>query len=416
MAFAATVEWDVRTTGAADNGGGFDPVSGTPGTDYSQQDAAQVTYTDLVIDGTTNTNCTSAGTPFTSAHVGNIINITSGTGFTVQRVQIMSVAAGVATCDKSLGTLSSTGGNGKLGGSLTTIAAANTLAVATNTIHIKAGTYTLTASITTAVHVQFWGYNATHEDGGTKPLITTATNSTPLFVLGAVKHTFRNVHFSNTAATRANALEGSANFAALMMFNCLFDGFTCCVAENGGGIADASFSNCEFKNNAANNNTFVRTTYRLHFHGCFFHDLTGAGSSAIVQDGSTHFSIVDCIFADIAAIAANPASMASIINCSFYACGTPITTTNYAGLIVNNIFYGTTAYSVNVGTFTGIMRNNAYNAVGSGLRTGTFYPGSDFSDILLTGDPFTAAASDDFTLNSTAGAGAACKSAGIQWS
>src|SRR5579859_4628846 len=110
MSFAATTEWDVRTTGSDANGGGFDTSSS--GTDYSQQNAAQVAYTDMVIDGTTNTKFTSALNPVTAAHVGNIINVTSGTGFTVQRVQIVSQAAGVATCDKSLGTLSSTGGHG----------------------------------------------------------------------------------------------------------------------------------------------------------------------------------------------------------------------------------------------------------------------------------------------------------------
>jgi len=48
----------------------------------------------------------------------------------------MSVAAGVATCDKSLGTLESTGGNGKLGGALLTIAGAVALTVAGNTTFI----------------------------------------------------------------------------------------------------------------------------------------------------------------------------------------------------------------------------------------------------------------------------------------
>src|SRR5260370_4868451 len=106
MAFAGSVAWEVRPTAGSDsNGGGFDATSATPGTDSSQQNAAQIAYTDLVIDGTTNTKCTSAANPFGAAHVGNIINVTSGTGFTVQRVQIMSVAGTTATVDKSLGTL-----------------------------------------------------------------------------------------------------------------------------------------------------------------------------------------------------------------------------------------------------------------------------------------------------------------------
>jgi hypothetical protein len=55
MAFLSPAVWEVRSTGAAANGGAFDATSGTPGTDFSQQDAAQIAYTDMVIDGTTNT-------------------------------------------------------------------------------------------------------------------------------------------------------------------------------------------------------------------------------------------------------------------------------------------------------------------------------------------------------------------------
>lgn len=147
MAFTAAVEWDVWTTGSDTNGGGF--AVGSGGTDRSQQAAAFKTYTDLVIDGTTNTDMTSAAQPFTSADIGNIVNITSGTGFTVQRVQIISIPSGViARVDKSLGTLGSTGGNGKLGGALATPGTAGGLMVAGNTLHIKAGTYTITSAST----------------------------------------------------------------------------------------------------------------------------------------------------------------------------------------------------------------------------------------------------------------------------
>lgn len=416
MAFAATMEWDVRTTGNANNGGGFDPTSGTPGTDYSQQDAAQIAYTDLVIDGATDTKCTSAGNPFTAAHVGNVINVTGGTGFTVQRVQIMSVAAGAATCDKALGTLGSTGGTGNLGGGLATIAAAVALAVNTNIVHIKAGTHTLTASVTTATHIQFWGYNATHRDGGTKPLVTTATNSTPLFVLGATRHHFRNISFSNTAGTRANGIESSASFSSLSVFDCKFTGFTNAVIENGGSVADAMFCGCEFVANAASNVVFVQLSFRMHFFGCYFRDMSAGSGYAIKQDGSHHFAVSNCIFDTIANVACNPATYCDVYNCTFYACGSCITVSNLIGSVVNNIFYGTTGYSVDTGTANGVMRKNAYNAVGSGLRNGTFYQGSGYDDILLTADPYTDAANGDFSLNSTAGGGAACKDAGFQYS
>ena len=47
MALSAGVVWEVRTTGDDTNGGGFDSTVTSPGTDYSQQTAAQITYTDL---------------------------------------------------------------------------------------------------------------------------------------------------------------------------------------------------------------------------------------------------------------------------------------------------------------------------------------------------------------------------------
>jgi hypothetical protein len=97
------------------------PTGGTWTIDYSQQAAAPFAFTDMVIDGTTNTKFTSAAKPVGKNFVGNIINVTSGTGFTVQRVEVVSTSGTVATCDKSLGTLSSTGGNGNLGGALATI-------------------------------------------------------------------------------------------------------------------------------------------------------------------------------------------------------------------------------------------------------------------------------------------------------
>jgi hypothetical protein len=137
------------------------PTSATWGLDYSQQNSAQIAFTDMVIDATTNTKFTSAAHPVGKNFVGNIINVTSGTGFTVQRVAIVSTSGTVATCDKALGTLSSTGGNGNLGGALLTIQTASTNALASNTIHIKAGTYTQTFSITFPVSTITWiGYNS----------------------------------------------------------------------------------------------------------------------------------------------------------------------------------------------------------------------------------------------------------------
>src|SRR3990167_5004487 len=109
MALPATTVWEVRTDGNDANGGGF--VTGGAGTDRSQQAAAQIAYTDLVIGGTT-TELTSAAFPFSAAEVGNILNVTGGTGFTTGWYQVVSVAAGGAPVGRGGGAGGGAGGGG----------------------------------------------------------------------------------------------------------------------------------------------------------------------------------------------------------------------------------------------------------------------------------------------------------------
>ena len=186
-ALSATVQWDVRTTGSDSNSGGFDPAVSVPGTDYSQQNSPQITYTDLVV-GATTTTYTSVLNVVSSALPGNTLVVTGGTGCTTGTYEVLSNATITATVDRSLGTAASVC-TAVLGGSKLTNSAAFALAVAGNTVNTKAGTYTVTATLGIPFVSGFaWiGYGTTHGDGGTKPLITTATNSTdshPYFFRG----------------------------------------------------------------------------------------------------------------------------------------------------------------------------------------------------------------------------------------
>ena len=85
---SAAMEWDVRTTGNDGNGGAF--TRGATGTDFSQQNAAQVSYVDLIV-GATTTQVTSVLHAFGATAVGNIINITAGTGCTTGRFEVLKV-------------------------------------------------------------------------------------------------------------------------------------------------------------------------------------------------------------------------------------------------------------------------------------------------------------------------------------
>lgn len=445
MAIAASMNWDVRSTGSDSNGGGFDPTSGTPGTNYAQQDSPQVTYTDIVIDATTNTKCTSAGTPFTSAHVGNVINVTSGTGFTVQRVQILSVTAAVATCDKSLGTLSSTGGNGKLGGGLLTIATALSAGIAGNTFNVKNGTFTFTSAQNFATNGTYTnatntmsGYNSAWGDaptGTNRPLITTATNSTRLFnIQGSGSNPltmviFRNIRFSNTAGTRANGLWATTGGGCtLKLINCLLDGFSQGINGDDGSSTwgfNLFLDTTEIKNctgvGVINSWDLSNQSAWGYITNCYIHD-NGSHGFQVNSSGSS-LTVCDTIFARNAGTGFLSNKAYSVYNCNFDSNGadgiaTTVSsgTTSYQYNGQNNIFWNNTGYGIDFLTTavdSSFWRNNAY---GSNTTAARHFLGAGDGDVTLTANPWTSSSTGDYSLNSTAGGGAACKAAGIQWS
>ena len=109
--------WEVEHAGNDTNGGCF--IIGSTGTDHSQQAAAFTAFTDLV--AATTTTITSVAHPFSATDVGNCIHIASGTGWTVGWYYVVSVSVVTATVDRAIATISSTGGTGSLGGALATV-------------------------------------------------------------------------------------------------------------------------------------------------------------------------------------------------------------------------------------------------------------------------------------------------------
>ena len=144
MAIGLRVDWEVRTTGSDNNGGGFN--RDTAGTDRSQQDTPHYTGSDLNINASVSTRVNCGSYTFTSADIGNMINIASGTGFTPGIYEIIGITSGEANIDRSCGTTSSSGGTWALGGALASLGKAGEIHNNRNTIYIKAGTYTLTSS------------------------------------------------------------------------------------------------------------------------------------------------------------------------------------------------------------------------------------------------------------------------------
>jgi parallel beta-helix repeat protein len=180
MAIHADTDWEIRSTGNDDNGAGF--YDRDPGTsvDYSQQDSAELTLTDLATDGA-GTGLSSVTGGFTAAMAGNIIYIKSGTGFSVGYYEITAYTdTNNVTIDRSAG-ISATAGTGSVGGGRATITDAfGEMLVDGNDVYLKSGTYTQTAHFNIANDgsdlspIQLIGYQTTHDDyptGDDRPLV-----------------------------------------------------------------------------------------------------------------------------------------------------------------------------------------------------------------------------------------------------
>ena len=438
MALSAGVVWEVRPSAGSNTAcsGGFDNTVSSPGTDYSQQNAAQFSGTAGTAVGTT--TFSDSGHAFTSADVGNVIQITSGSGFTAGFYTILSETAGTATLDRSPGT--GTAAHWYLGGAIATIQELITgpIAVAQNTIYIKAsGTITLTSGIDLSAagfpdQCSFIGYTSTRTDGG-QVTITTTTNSVTLFILASNNIVFQNISFTNTAGTSSYGLYSSSNSPQVITFiNCAFSGFTRAiyVACYYLKLFNCSFTSCTDTLATIWFEGLGGASFSAFVYGCYIH---GNSSSAGIYLGAAGTcSTLTCVssvfqsntYGIYNSVDGNPGSGGSIhiecINCAFvsnssdgirnYGGGT-----NYAQVVdlINCIFYNNGGYGINQKVLSVLCKGyaNAYYNNTNGARND--YP-TFATDVTLTADPFTNDAGGVFTLNTTAGGGAACKAAGFQ--
>lgn len=446
MALSTATVWEVRpTVGADTNGGGF--VAGASGTDYSQQNSAQYTFTDLASTNGTNASpsVTSASHNFVAADVGNLINISAGTNWTAGFYQIVSVAANAATLDRACGSSATlSGGTYAVGGALATISKAFAAAALSNTIYIKAtGSYTVTATLTLTgqnpTGFFFIGYTTTRGDNG-QFTWTTATNSTPLMTSGGsdpAGFVFQNIKFTNTAGTKDVALHGglSSQIFDVRFVNCTFDGLKSATTAYVGGtsfnLIQVVFDSCEIKNCTTHGVACSAGTY---FLACIIHDnttdgihITAIGSgfnssgiylerTVVYNNGGKGINFAEAMpigNGDPVLVCVNSAVLNSTSDGIFITAQTGTAIYPFL-MLVNTIIDSNGGFGINNAAATMgvmLMRNCAFRSNTSGDVTGTGVI-KDAGSITLTGDPFNNRSGLDFTLNSTAGAGLACQKAG----
>lgn len=431
MALSALTVWEVRTAGSDTLcGGGF--VAGASGTDYSQQNAAQYTGTDLVIDAATNTKVTSATHNFVAADVGNIMQITAGTGFTTGFFQIVSVAANAATLDRSAGTLSSTGGTFAVGGALATPGKATGASVTGNDIWIKSGTYTISSGTADVANGRLnnkggtignagkiRGYNTarwttvpTTTDLANKPLLQ-ASGITNVVICDSTAGNFGSYECIEADGASLTTMTGFGNsgggtirFQWCKASNCPGNGFglstnaqafeietTACGA--GGLRAAISAAGC--------------AVVGFYCHADAGFSLLSTGTACFFDRGI----VSGCLDASVGGIRVN-IQKTVIQNVTVYGGAESGIDLNAGNCVVRNVVsYGNATYGFKAGSSddSSLFQNCAGGSNTSGSANANVPNFANY--VALTGNPFTSAGTGDFSLNNTAGAGAACRAAGI---
>ncbi len=205
--------------------------------------------------------------------------------------------------------------------------------------------------------------------------------------------------------------------------NCTIDG--CQLGVDADYIQAMLLWNCEIKNCISDGYSNVSG----HFVDCFIHDNGGVGISLGADNGTNAPGALICIRTICynntgKGLNTNMQATATgqlfvlFSHCAFVSNGTSgisIRASMYSVHLDNTIFYGNGAFGIEYVGSTGTLGPisgfcNAFGSNTSGARSN--FPALT-GDVTLTADPFTSKATGDFSLNSTAGGGAALKAVGF---
>lgn len=434
-ALSPLITWEVRSTGSDTQcGGGF--KTGASGKDYTYGadeggNAAEFSGTDLVVDATTNTKVTSATHNFGADDVGNVIQITAGTDFTVGFYEIVSCASNAATLNASPAAVGKTGGTWWEGGALASPGKAAGAMVAGNDLWIKAGTYTLgtnTANIATgpmtipggASGDITWvrGYTTARGDESTKPVISggTRTGITGIVLCGGAFCRIENISVQGTQDGTAaeNTCYYTGNNANIIFYNCIASkGLIGFNITSGSSTIKCIATTCTTQG-------FLSTGYIVDCratanvgYGFFFNISSPSMIVNSIADGNSAAGFTFYNYNPVVAI-----NCISVNNtgATGYGFNAELGTQARQGVFINCIAHGNGATGFYVST-AAKTHLRLLNCAAGGNTSAQFSTNisaeSQTSSVTLTGDPFTNAAAGDFSLNNTAGAGASCRAAGI---
>jgi hypothetical protein len=403
--------WEVQTGGSDNNGGGFSVANkGATGTDNTYPTSSPVTFTStLSAVGTTALTDSAAG--FTNLMLGRAINIVGQGIYFI----IGFTSTAVVTVSATLGTFATT--TGVVGGAFATPGKGGSVAVANNSMYIKQGSYTITSASTNiaggcvswpassgGLVGQIQGYNSTRDDYGTRPTLTASGISTFVLIAVSTKTLVANLILDGASLTSSRGVGSTGNVDntayKVKAQNCTNYGImtqqanqceaTGCstLAGIGSPFAYLCWSHDNTFHGFLQSGTFTAAT---HWIFCVASNNTGATSDGF-QPAGNQGECVNCVAygsgRDGFKAANASGSDLHLINC----------------LSTNNTGQGFTVAGGHY-LFNCAGISNAANVSGTPTINSGF--------VTLTAAPFTAAASNDFSLNNTPGGGAACRAAGI---
>lgn len=293
------------------------------------------------------------------------------------------------------------------------------------TFEFEAGTYDLGASISVVAGTAADGFLRFQAASGASVTLRSTTN-THHFSASDGLHV-RDVSLTTNSGTTTNTrglYSSSTNSRNILFANVVIDGLDEGILGNfdiQGLFINVEVMNCTDYGVRVGRNQ----TDNIFMYACKLHD-NGYGASW--RDSGTNdrsYMVIDhCLIYDNTndgLVAEMDASPLTVKNSTFHGNGgdgisvvAGLAVSLQAGFILlNNIFDSNLGYGVGGLVNTdNIMLENDYNA----YRNNSSGPRNNLSagpnDVTLTADPFTDQASGDFTLNNTAGGGAACRAAG----
>lgn len=296
------------------------------------------------------------------------------------------------------------------------------------------GTYTLSSALALTAdgsagsgRIIWQGANSSGTVDGTKPLITSATNSVNLWELNAADyHLFRTIKLTHTAGTRAAAFAGVTASSTNIGFEDIeVDGCSYFVQANSREFNFFSAERCLIKNCTTGGITNAATVQVLSFNR-FLSNTGNAWDSAgaTVANGQFLFNTFYANGRGIYDTGTSRSMVLTVVGNLFHSqvddgFRSDETTGSITLIHFGNVYWsngGASDYGINLqdGQTETVARMlaNLYNAYGDNGNTGLLNRNNlpaGTGDITLTADPCENAASGDFNWNATSGGGADVK-------